>query len=71
MKDADNLDVDFELQEQAKRGVDVKNWVEDNRKRFVYSSLHTTTAKKMFEMLYLADPRDWHEKGKNLYSETS
>ena len=63
VKDADNLDVDFELQEQAARGVKLRdNW---NRKEFIYHQLYTETAKKIFEMIYTSNPDDWHTKAKN------
>ena len=69
VKDADNLDIDFEIQEQISMGANLNNWIEDNRKRFLYDSLYTETAKKIFEMLYASDPRDWHAKGKNRFTE--
>lgn len=60
VKDADNLDVDMDLREQAHAGhslgKDWKNqraWVGKNR-------LFTTTAKKMHKAIWQANPHDWH-----------
>ncbi|MBI2013172.1 MAG: HD domain-containing protein [Candidatus Colwellbacteria bacterium] len=67
VKDADNLDVDFELQEQAARGVKLRDsW---NRKESTYHQLYTETAKKIFEMIYISNPDDWHTKAKNRFTE--
>lgn len=46
VKDADNLDVDFELSEQAANGVDIGKIWGDNRKNVVRKTLYTETAKK-------------------------
>src|SRR3972149_971171 len=63
VKDADNLDVDFEIQEQAARGVNLKeDWYKEQRKPLVYPNLHTETAKRIFEMLYSSNRNDWHTK---------
>ena len=67
VKDADNLDVDFELQEHAARGAKLKDdW---DRKRSAYPMLYTETAKKIFEMVYASNPNDWHTKAKNRFTE--
>ncbi len=68
VKDADNLDVDFEVQEQASRGVKLKEaW---DRKGSAYPMLYTETAKKLFEMIYSSNPDDWHIKAKNRFTPT-
>ena len=67
VKDADNLDVDFELQEQASRGVKLKEvW---DRKGSAYPMLYTETAKRIFEMIYSSNPDDWHTRAKNRFTE--
>ncbi len=65
VKDADNLDVDFELNEQEARGFKLKyawkhqrGWVSANR-------LHTKTAKKLWRKIENSDPNAWHIKGRN------
>jgi len=62
VKDADNLDVDFELNEQASNGVDIGQVWSDNRKNIVREKLYTNTAKKMFDQLREVHPHDWHHK---------
>lgn len=60
VKDADNLDVDFELHEQATNGVDIGKVWGDNRKQVVRETLYTQTAKKIFDTLREVHPHDWH-----------
>lgn len=59
VKDADNLDVDFELQEQAIKGVGLRDHWRKDREQGVYPNLYTDTAKKMWEMIYASGPNDW------------
>jgi putative hydrolase of HD superfamily len=64
-KDADNLDVDFELAEQLSTGrVIHKQWVE-NRTFVSKNRLFTDTAKAMFKQIQAADPHRWHTEGRN------
>lgn len=60
VKDADNLDVDFELQEQAANGVSIGEVWGDNRKTIVREKLYTETAKNLFDELKKSNPHDWH-----------
>ncbi len=69
VKDADNLDVDFEIQEQISMGMDLSKWRENHRRKFVHQSLYTKTAKKIFDMVYSVNPRDWHINSKNRFTE--
>ena len=67
-KDADNLDVDFELLESAQRGRDLLNdkWYE--KRKIVYETkLYTATAKAIWEELYSGTHHvdDWHNNGRN------
>jgi 5'-deoxynucleotidase YfbR-like HD superfamily hydrolase len=68
-KDADNLDVDLEMVEQAAQGgILDKLWFE-KRKDNVRSILFTETAKKMFDEIYAANPHDWHNvRGRNRHN---
>ena len=47
VKDADTLDVDFEIQEQAANGVKIKDWLQ-HRDHVSESHLFTKTAKKIY-----------------------
>jgi putative hydrolase of HD superfamily len=65
VKDADNLDVDFELAEQAVNGSQLKDIKQAMRQSVADGKLYTQTAKKMFEQLQTSSPHDWHFKGRN------
>jgi putative hydrolases of HD superfamily len=65
VKDADILDVDFELAEQEIRGFDLKDAWRDQRIYVSKNRLKTKTAKKMWKKLQSANPHDWHVKGRN------
>ncbi len=66
VKDADNLDVDFEIVEHAANGSTlIKNW--KSKRALVYKELFTSTAKKMWKEIYNSDPNAWHVKGHEKY----
>ena len=65
VKDADNLDVDFELAEQAASGNGLQELWHDNRAFVAKSKLYTETAKKLFEQMQKTNPHDWHHTGRN------
>lgn len=66
VKDADNLDVDFELKEQASKGWQIKDWVK--MRVFVSENkLHTETAKSIWRTLQTSDPHDWHSHANNRF----
>ncbi|HSD55552.1 MAG TPA: HD domain-containing protein [Candidatus Saccharimonadales bacterium] len=65
VKDADNLDVDFELAEQAADGNGLKELWKDNRNFVAKSKLYTDTAKRLYEQLEKSNPHDWHNTGRN------
>jgi putative hydrolases of HD superfamily len=67
VKDADMLDVDIELKEQAARGMTIATDPEWNKMRkFVYENqLQTKTAKQIWRALQASNPHDWHRKGRN------
>lgn len=61
VKDADILDVDFEIQEQYYRGNLLKKiWIEKRKK--TAKGLYTRTAKKIWKSLYEVNPQTWHLK---------
>lgn len=64
-KDADNLDVDFELAEQAVSGDPLQQRWQDNRQFVAKKKLYTDTAKRLFEQLEKSDPHAWHVNGRN------
>lgn len=64
VKDADNLDVDFELEEQYVNGIKIKEDFETIRNR-VYELLFTESAKKMWRDMRKTNPHDWHLKSNN------
>jgi putative hydrolase of HD superfamily len=68
VKDADNLDVDFEIHEQKHRGLRVPaEWMEI-RNHVGHEKLYTESAKQMLAELYQTDPNSWHVKGRNRYN---
>jgi|TARA_R110002074_G_scaffold281947_2_gene453431 putative hydrolases of HD superfamily len=67
VKDADNLDVDFELQEQYVNGIKIKEDFQVMRDR-VYEILFTETAKRMWKEIQNSNPHDWHINGNNRFN---
>ncbi len=65
VKDADNLDVDFELAEQAAKGSLLQTHWQSNRTFVAKEKLYTDTAKKLFAQLADTNPHNWHLSGRN------
>jgi putative hydrolase of HD superfamily len=66
VKDADNLDIDFELAEKAElQGLKLNKHWREMRGFVAKERLYTTTAKKMFDDLASSNPHNWHLKGRN------
>lgn len=63
VKDADNLDCDFELADQKSKGSSIIN--KDTRDFVAENKLYTTTAKQMYKQVYKTDPHIWHRQGRN------
>lgn len=62
VKDADNLDVDFDLREQGSTGSKLeKNWTRQ-RKFVADHKLYTATARKIHAAIWATDPHEWHIK---------
>ena len=60
VKDGDNLDIEFELQELTERGnrlpakwSKMRKWVRDNK-------LYSKSAKKLWDLILSSDPAKWH-----------
>jgi len=65
VKDADTLDVDLEVQEQAMKGhKHVKVWMAE-REMFVPTRLYTASAKKLWKAIIKSCPYDWHRNARN------
>ncbi len=65
VKDADNLDVDLELIEQASSGNPLKELWQKNREFVAKEKLYTKTAKDLFDQLTNTNPHNWHLEGRN------
>ncbi len=65
IKDADNLDCDFEYAEQSAQGNQLFKDMANMRIEKVRPRLYTKTAKKLFDEMKQANPHDWHSKSRN------
>ena len=68
-KDADNLDVDFDLFEQAAMGNVLREHWQDARRFIAKEKFYTQTAKDIFAQLEQADPHEWHVSARNRLSD--
>jgi putative hydrolase of HD superfamily len=68
VKDADNLDVEFELREQQVRGHQVAEEKMRRRAQDVRGKLFTESARQMWDAVHAVNPHDWHLKGRNRHS---
>jgi putative hydrolase of HD superfamily len=68
VKDADNLDCDFELLEQAANGSTLKDSLYAARLKVAANKLYTETAKQLFYQLQTANPHAWHQLGRNRHT---
>lgn len=67
-KDADSLDVDFDLFEQAAMGNALRKHWQDARRFIAKEKFYTQTARDIFSQLEGANPHEWHLKGRNRLS---
>lgn len=68
VKDADNLDVDFEIREAKWRGsMLVDDWKEI-RDRLAAENFYTKSAKKIWKELQSSNPHNWHINGRNRFN---
>lgn len=65
VKDADNLDVDFELLEQTALGSTLPEEWKEMRQSVADRKMFTETGKRMFEQLKTANPHAWHLNTRN------
>jgi len=68
VKDADILDVDFEIQEQKVQGHTVGNDWKGHRRYVAKNVLYTNTAKKLWQKMQKSNPHNWHLKGRNRFN---
>jgi putative hydrolases of HD superfamily len=68
VKDADVLDVEFELREQKLRGHGIGDLWAELRKKNVYPKLYTQSAKTIWDQIHESNPFDWHLKGQNRHT---
>jgi putative hydrolase of HD superfamily len=62
VKDADNLDIDFELREMEERGHKLPKKFLKFRKLVRDEKLYTKSAKKIWDLNQKSDPSSWHLK---------
>jgi len=62
VKDADNLDIDFELRELEERGSKLPNKWGKFRRMIRDKKLYTKSAKEFWDALQTVDVSDWHLK---------
>jgi putative hydrolases of HD superfamily len=68
VKDADNLDVDFEIREAKWRGNMVIDDWQKIRKHVAENKFYTKSAKKIWKLLQTSNPHDWHINGRNRFN---
>ena len=69
VKDADTLDVDFELHEQAANGNSLEKQKHAQRAESVFPKLFTESAKRMWKEIETSNVHDWHFNARNRFSE--
>lgn len=69
VKDADNLDVDFEMREQEFRGYKFhKKWA-TMRKYVAGKKLYTKSAKALWKRIQSSNPQNWHVNSRNRFND--
>ena len=68
VKDADNLCVDFEVQEQLSKGNKIGEGWKKPREYIYENKFYTETAREIWKAIQTANPHDWHYKGRNRYN---
>ena len=68
VKDADNLDVELELQEEKTRGhAAIKTSWNDSREAGVYPKLYTESARQLWKEIQTSNPHEWHLNARNRF----
>jgi putative hydrolase of HD superfamily len=68
VKDADNLDVDFELMEQYEQGYKIVERWQSMRDLVASEKLYTKTAKAIYKKVKSTSPHNWHEKSRTRFN---
>ncbi len=68
VKDADNLDVDFELKELEAMGNQLRAALQPTRDRVAETKFYTDTARKIWKSVQDSNPHAWHMYGKNRFT---
>ena len=68
VKDADTLDVDLELHEQAANGVTLEKELHSMREENVLPRFYTESGKKVFKEMMETNVHDWHTNGRNRHN---
>jgi len=68
VKDADSLDVDLELIEQASTGNVLRKEFRRHRSEAVFKTLFTKSAQKLWKEIQKSNPHDWHLNGRNRFN---
>ena len=68
VKDADNLDVDFELKELEAMGNKLGEALQPTREYVAETKFYTDTARKIWKSLQGSNPHAWHMLGKNRFN---
>ncbi len=69
VKDADNLDVEFELAEQRACGHSMGSVWQERRKKSVYPKLFTQSAREIWNAVQKSDVHDWHLNARNRFQD--
>lgn len=69
VKDADNLEVDLELREQAARGQQLSADFAKMRAHVAKTKLYTNAARQLWDQIKTANPHDWHLNGRNRFKD--
>jgi putative hydrolase of HD superfamily len=67
VKDADRLDVEFEIREVRSRGMQLPKEWEDFQRKVADEKLSTDTARSIMRSLPDSDPHAWHTKSRNRF----
>lgn len=67
VKDADNLDVDLELREQAARGFKQPRGWKSIRDHVAENHFYTDSARELYAAIIESDPNDWHLNASNRF----
>ena len=67
VKDADNLDIEFEICEQKSKGHNIGRVLTPKRNELVHPKLFTESAKKLWTAIQKSNPDDWHLNGNNRF----